>query len=143
MECENKEQESAEDLTGKLTKKLLEETCGFELPTIKGYFILLRVYVQPEEFIMTSTGEKTSIIKPDFFKQREKYQSTVGLVIDMGPVCYRSERLGKKNWANIGDWVFVDRTLCKQFSYNDVPLMIIEDESIMCTVPDPAKVKLF
>src|SRR5688572_6074931 len=97
IKSENKE------LAKVITKEFIEETVGFKLPNALGWYLLLRLMV-PDEYLRTKDGSKTSLILPDFYVERQKYQTCAALVVDIGQCAYSSPKHGKKPWVKIGDF---------------------------------------
>jgi hypothetical protein len=141
-------------------EKLITDLLGFKRPRPCNYFLLVKVYVRPDEvgsFLDPVTKEKKSFYLPKAITANDKFRSAVGLVLHMGPRAYQDghfveplyRRLIRKvfgRWmkpsiyqpsCRVGDWIYLPRHEGPQFNYRGVPMMILPDDKVYMTVEDP------
>lgn len=144
-------------------KRQIEDALGFEPLRVTGWQIAVKVFERPEDFheFVTETGERKVIYLPDTLTSHDKFINPVGLVINMGPDCYKGPafqgpmylRILRKffgrwmkpdtfvPWCKVGDWVIFHRNAGPQIKYRDHPVTIIEDKHILSVVACPSYVQ--
>lgn len=111
------------------------------LPRMAGAFIAVKIYIRPEE-LKTGTredGSEYTIYTPASVQQSDQYQSVTGLVVAMGPDCYKSDnhRKFRSRWCEVGDFVMIPRYETFQFMYRGVAMHAVYDDKIVAVIPDP------
>jgi co-chaperonin GroES (HSP10) len=119
--------------------KEITDYLGEGCPRADGYHFVLKVYV-PEQFHKTADGTLTSIAIPDSVREETVYKNIVGLVLDIGPDCYKPEKFKNFTKRDIGDWVIFPPNCGTLFYYDGVPLRFVPEENILAKVNDPSKV---
>jgi co-chaperonin GroES (HSP10) len=111
-----------------------EEIKKFDGYKVPGWRIAVRLYV---EVAMTKGG----IILPESVHQDQQYKACVGLVVKQATAAYldpRYEQTGK--WCEVGDWAVFPRHAGTQVNYKGLPLMLLQEDSIIGIVDNPADV---
>ena len=131
-------------------------------PCPPGVRLAVKVYVRPEEISVFTddNGEKKAIYLPKSSMSNDRYRSWVGLVLAMGPDCYRGPRF-EESWfvrlarvffnrlmpkrtkypyCKVGDWVVFPRNEGTQINYLGTPIQYILDDVVMDVVQDPRHV---
>lgn len=109
-----------------------------QLPRADGYHMVLKIFV-PEKFMKQADGTMSSIEIPEAVREDAIYRSMVGLVLHIGPDCYKPEKF--KNWTQrqVGDWVVFVPNSGSFIKYDDIPLRYVPEEHILGEAPDPSK----
>lgn len=97
---------------------------------LHGYRILVRP-LAPE------SKTKGGIILPDQFVDDLRYVCNVGKVLAMGDQCYnKKEDFGEEPWCKVGDYVTYPKLAqgSSVFELNGVPVVVINDSSVMMTL---------
>lgn len=122
-------------------------------PDPVGHFMLVAL---PEVEIRTAGG----IYIPETVSERERTASVVGTVIELGPDCYvdppphlpevppgtpitvlaARPRFPSGPWCKKGDTVLFSRYAGKRFTIEGVEFRMLNDDEIVATIPDGAKV---
>jgi hypothetical protein len=144
-------------------EKLITELLGFKRPRPVNYFLLVKIYVRPDEigsWVDPVTKQKKSFYLPQSISAHDKFRSAVGLVVHMGPRAYKDGhfveplymRLVRKvfgKWmkpsiyqpsCKVGDWIYIPRHEGPQINYRGVPMMILPDDKVYMVVEDPTYV---
>ncbi|MBC8159552.1 MAG: co-chaperone GroES [Alphaproteobacteria bacterium] len=101
------------------------------VPEPRGWRILIGI---PEIEEKTAGG----IIKAEMTKQTEQSSTVLGLVLDMGPLCYADkERFGDEPWCKIGDFVLIGAYKGVRFHVYGKEFRIINDDTVQAVVDDP------
>jgi co-chaperonin GroES (HSP10) len=101
------------------------------MPTPTGYRILVAL---PEADEKTDGG----IIKTADTKRIEEVGSICGLVIAMGPDCYKDEsRFPSGPYCKIGDWVMTRAYSGNRFFIDGTECRVLNDDSVEAIVQDP------
>lgn len=151
----------------KLAKELVAshlEELGFPrgTPCPPGVRLAVKVYVRPEEISVFTdeNGERKAIYLPKSVSTSDRYKSWVGLVIAMGPDCYKGHlfeepwlvrfariffdrwmpKRTKYPYCKVGDWVVFPRNEGTQIDYLGTPIQYILDSVVMDVVQDPRHV---
>jgi co-chaperonin GroES (HSP10) len=93
--------------------------------------VLVAIYVRPEK---TASG----IILTDKYRDEDKYQGKVGLVIKKGPMAF----VGEDEWfkgvsVEEGDWIIFRPSDGWQINVNGVPCRMLNDVSVKGKLPNP------
>lgn len=110
-----------------------------------GYWISVKLFVRPDELkqVIDADGKTQTIWLSPEVQKEDKYQTTVGLVIGLGPQAYRgkdrhgNERFPEGPWCRVGDWVEFHRGECAPKAFRGVAVGILADDRVMGIVPDP------
>jgi hypothetical protein len=112
-----------------------------DVPRPLGPQLLLKLYV-PEQQLRLKDGTRTSLFTTESAREEHIYQSLTGLVLALGPECYKADSF--KNWhqPTVGQWVVFRPNSGVRFNYKGVPLRFVYDDSVMAVVGDPSCVTL-
>lgn len=93
--------------------------------------VLVAIYVRPEK---TASG----IILTDKYRDEDKYQGKVGLVVKKGPIAFE----GNDDWfkgveVGVDDWVLFRPSDGWQVNVNGVPCRVLNDISVKGKLPNP------
>lgn len=121
----------ADDMIGNLTSHL-----GRTLPRPVGWKLLVAV---PDAEKTTEGG----IILPDIVHERERNASVAGMVVAMGPQCYKGNeaKYGPDPWCKVGDWVNIRAYSGTRFQWRNQLFLFINDDTIEGVVDDPREVR--
>jgi co-chaperonin GroES (HSP10) len=101
------------------------------MPVPTGYRILIAL---PEADETTEGG----IIKAAETKRVEEVASICGMVIAMGPDCYKDEqRFPSGPYCQIGQWVMMRSYSGTRFGIDGTEVRLINDDSVEAVVDDP------
>ena len=138
----DKNNKVAEDKENRFLKKIQEDaTNNIEhLPTDKvlerlpnptGWRILVLPY--------KGQGKtKGGILLTDETVQEQSYTTVTGLVLKMGPECYKDEnRFPNGPWCKKGDWIIFGRYAGSRFGIDGGEVRILNDDEIIAVVKDP------
>lgn len=128
-------------------KHIIDKELGFEPPIASGYQIFLKTFIRSMpvlkdddgNVLLDNKGNPKTLIIPEQILERDKWIACTGLVVAMGPLCYKDEKFkGSGPWCKIGDWVIFPRNSAKPFEYRGVSMMSIDDDRILGITPDPS-----
>lgn len=111
--------------------------------------LLIKIYIRPDELreITRDDGSKGVLYLPDTVRAEDKFNSCVGLVLQVGDEAYRGkDRHGEQRfpngpWARVGEWVAFSRSSGKRVTINGVACMVLYDDQIDGTTDDPTSVQ--
>jgi len=113
-------------------KKLeLDEEVTRKLPEPKGYKLLIAI---------PKLDEKTDggVIIPDKLKGMEEVASIIGLVIGMGPSCYKdNDKFPDGSYCKEGDFVIFRSYSGTRFKFKGEEFRLINDDTVEAVVDDP------
>ena len=70
--------------------------------------------------------------------ERQHIASQCGLVLAMGPDCYRDrERYSKGPWCKVGDWVIFARYAGSRIKIEGGEVRMLNDDEILATIKNP------
>ena len=93
--------------------------------------ILIRLYIKPNKV--------GSLYVPN---SKSVYEEMVGYVAKMGHCAFTGERYKEwGEWYKIGDWVAFPRHAGIRYTYKNLPVFSIMDDSPLLVVSDPRDVK--
>lgn len=119
----------------------VEENLGCPVPRMCGYKVAVKIYLKEEAGKFTDKdGKELTIVRPDVFKNEDKFRSCTGLVIGMGPDAYKGERFKNGAWCKIGDWVVIPRHAGMQYNYRGHTMHSVNDDAIDMVIEDPSHV---
>lgn len=109
------------------------DLAGDELPSVPGYFLLIRPVSVKQE-------TKGGIILPDSTHEDMAYLTTVGKVLAVGDLAYQDkEKFANGPWCKTGDYVCYGKHAGTKFRYKGHKLMLLFDDQVMMTVNDPTE----
>ena len=82
-------------------------------------------------------ARKSSLILPDSSKERDLWNSRLGLVLAMGPEAYEPSRFPYGPYCDVGDYIYFtrhDSSLCRINGHN---MAILNDDKCLTPVLDP------
>ena len=101
------------------------------MPHPTGYKILIAL---PESSDTTDGG----IAKAAETMRMEEIGSVCGLVVELGPDCYKDKsRFPGDPYCKEGDWVLMRSYSGTRFAVDETELRLINDDSVEATVEDP------
>ena len=127
-------------------KDFITEQLGYEPPRPCGYYLLVKLYIRPEEIktITDDSGNEIKLYAPDSVRTEDRYRTVCALVLAMGDDCYKGENYAHSGpWCKVGDWVVIPRNEGTQIVYNEHPVHLIPDDRILMVIPDPAIVRKY
>ena len=138
----DKNNKVAEDKENRFLKKIQEDaTSDIEhLPTDK----VLERLPNPTGWrllVLPYKGQgktKGGILLTDETIQEQSYTTVTGLVLKMGPDCYKDEnRFPNGPWCKKGDWIIFGRYAGSRFGIEGGEVRILNDDEIIAVVKDP------
>jgi co-chaperonin GroES (HSP10) len=138
----DKNNKVAEDKENRFLKKIQEDaTSDIEhLPTDK----VLERLPNPTGWrllVLPYKGQgktKGGILLTDETIQEQSYTTVTGLVLKMGPDCYKDEnRFPNGPWCKKGDWIIFGRYAGSRFGIDGGEVRILNDDEIIAVVKDP------
>jgi len=114
----------------KETKKeiTLEST---KLPKPTGWRLLVLPFKMKEK-------TKGGILITDDVIERSQVASTCGLVLEVGPDCYKDpERYPKGPWCKKGSWVIFARYAGSRMKIDGGEVRLLNDDEVLATVENP------
>jgi len=109
----------------------LNEKIARKLPEPKGYKLLIAI---------PKLDEKTDggVIIPDKLKGMEEVASIIGLVIGMGPSCYKDkDKFPDGPYCKEGDFVIFRSYSGTRFKFKGEEFRLINDDTVEAVVDDP------
>ena len=104
------------------------------LPKPTGWRILVLPF-QPKR--VTKGGVHIS----DTAAERQHVATVCGLVLDIGPDCYRDkERYPRGPWCKKGEWVMFARYAGSRFKIEGGEIRILNEDEILATIQDPEQI---
>ena len=77
----------------------------------------------------------------DTAAERQHVATVCGLVLDMGPDCYRDkERYPRGSWCKKGDWVMFARYAGSRFKIEGGEVRILNEDEVLATIQDPEQI---
>jgi co-chaperonin GroES (HSP10) len=112
-------------------KEAEEPRKAAQLPKPKGYKILIALPDPEKEFA-------GGIIKSAKTIQDEEVGSLVGMVLEMGPDCYKDPaRFPSGPYCSPGDWILMRSYSGTRFKVHGKEFRLINDDSVEAIVEDP------
>ena len=94
--------------------------------------IMIRLYIPPQT-------RSSGLIVPN---EMNVYSEITGYVAKIGSHCFTGplyEKWGK--WYKIGDWLAFPRHAGIRFTYNNLPVFVIDDDTPLGVISDPTKAR--
>ncbi len=102
-----------------------------KLPQPTGWRILVLPFKMKEK-------TKGGIIITDDVVERAQVASTCGLVLALGPDCYRDkERYPKGPWCKKGSWIIFARYAGSRIKIDGGEVRLLNDDEVLATVENP------
>jgi chaperonin GroES len=77
----------------------------------------------------------------DTAAERQHVATVCGLVLDIGPDCYRDkERYPRGAWCKKGDWVMFARYAGSRFKIEGGEIRILNEDEVLATIQDPEQI---
>ena len=115
----------------KPTKKKEVTTDTSKLPKPTGWRMLILPFKMKEK-------TKGGILITDDVVERAQVASTCGLVLAMGPDCYKDkERYPKGPWCKEGSWVIFARYAGSRIKIDGGEVRLLNDDEVLATVENP------
>ena len=122
------------ELVGVKTTKQKEQDLKAEsakLPVPTGWRILVLPFKQKEK-------TKGGILLADETVERSQVASTCGLVLRMGPDCYKDKkRYADGPWCKEGDWVMFARYAGSRIKIEGGEIRLLNDDEVLATIKNP------
>ena len=126
-----KEQSSILKPNNKLVGVKPSKTEEPKLPRPTGWRLLVLPFKMKEK-------TKGGVILAEDTLERQQVASQVGLVMAMGPQCYKDkERYPEGPWCKEKDWVMFARYAGSRFFIEGGEVRILNDDEILATILDP------
>jgi len=107
---------------------------AIHLPKPTGWRILVLPF-QPKR--VTKGGVHIA----DTAAERQHVATVCGLVLDIGPDCYRDkERYPRGPWCKKGEWVMFARYAGSRFKIEGGEIRILNEDEILATIQDPEQI---
>ena len=132
----------AEEKENRFLKKLQEDATGNieHLPTDK----VLERLPDPTGWrmlVLPYRGQgktKGGVLLTDETMQERSYTTVTGLVLQMGPDCYKDEtRYPNGPWCKVNDWIIFGRYAGSRFGIEGGEVRILNEDEIIAVVKDP------
>lgn len=113
-------------------KQLIDALGDLDSIILPNNQVLIAIYMRPEKTV-------SGIYLTDKYKDEDKWQGKVGLVVKMGPVAFQDDDNYQFNGfqAEIGDWVMVRPTDGWPFLIGETPCRMVQDADIKGIVSEP------
>ena len=72
--------------------------------------------------------------------ERQQVASQVGLVMAMGPDCYKDKDRFQEPWCKVGDWVIFARYAGSRIEIEGGEVRLLNDDEVLATVQDPTDI---
>ena len=126
-----KEQSSILTPNNKLVGVKPSKTEEPKLPKPTGWRLLVLPFKMEEK-------TKGGIVLAETTLERQQVASQVGLVMAMGPQCYKDkERYPEGPWCKVGDWVIFARYAGSRIEIEGGEIRLLNEDEILATVKDP------
>jgi co-chaperonin GroES (HSP10) len=120
------QEDATKDIQHLPTEKVLER-----LPDPTGWSMLVLPY--------KGQGKtKGGVILTDETMQERGYTTVTGLVLKLGPDCYKDkERFPNGPWCKVNDWIIFGRYAGSRFGIEGGEVRILNEDEIIAVVKDP------
>ena len=118
------------DLIGVKKSEKKEETKG-KIPKPTGWRIMVLPFKMKEK-------TKGGIVLAETTLERQQVASQVGLVLAMGPQCYKDkERYPEGPWCKVNDWVMFARYAGSRVKIEGGEIRMLNDDEVLATIDSP------
>ena len=101
------------------------------LPELPGFHVLIKP-------VSVKSKTKGGILLTDQHMEERGYTTVTGLVLKMGPDCYKDEeRFPNGPWCKKNDWIIFGRYAGSRFGIEGGEVRILNDDEIIAVVKDP------
>ena len=81
---------------------------------------------------------KGGVILAENTLERQQVASQVGLVLAMGPQCYKDkERYPEGPWCKVNDWVMFARYAGSRIKIDGGEMRLLNDDEVLATIDSP------
>lgn len=102
--------------------------------------ILWRLLVMP---VKPKEKSKGGIVIPVQAQDAQRYLNYIGRVVACGELAFKTERFeGDSHLPKLGDYVVYSRYTGQPMTYKGVKLLILNDDEVLGTVPDPEALQI-
>jgi chaperonin GroES len=116
------------ELVGVKKSEEKEET---KLPKPTGWRLLVLPFKMKEK-------TKGGIVLAETTLERQQVASQVGLVMAMGPDCYKDkERYSDGPWCKVNDWVMFARYAGSRIKIDGGEMRLLNDDEVLATIDSP------
>lgn len=98
-------------------------------PRVGGYQIMVKINIAEKS--------KGGILLPETVQYLEKYRSSVGRVVAMGPDAYKGERFKSGPWCKLGDWVVFPKHEGHTTTFRKFPVQVFSDDRVLFCINTP------
>jgi chaperonin GroES len=110
-------------------KEVTEESTKLPMPT--GWRLLVLPFKMKEK-------TKGGIVLAETTLERQQVASQCGLVLKMGPDCYKDkERYAEGPWCKVGDWVVFARYAGSRMKIEGGEIRLLNDDEVLATIKNP------
>ena len=121
-EQDKKENKKQEDLSNKESSKLPKPT---------GWRLLVLPFKMKEK-------TKGGLVLAETTLEKQQVASQVGLVMAMGPQCYKDEeRYPEGPWCKVKDWVMFARYAGSRIKIDGGEMRLLNDDEVLATIDSP------
>ena len=111
--------------------KKSEEKKEIKLPKPTGWRLLVLPFKMKEK-------TKGGIVLAETTLERQQVASQVGLVMAMGPDCYKDkERYSDGPWCKVNDWVMFARYAGSRVKIEGGEIRMLNDDEVLATIDSP------
>jgi chaperonin GroES len=111
--------------------KKSEEKEEIKLPKPTGWRLLVLPFKMKEK-------TKGGIVLAETTLERQQVASQVGLVMAMGPDCYKDkERYSDGPWCKVNDWVMFARYAGSRIKIDGGEMRLLNDDEVLATIDSP------
>ena len=115
----------------KKSEKKSEEKEEIKLPKPTGWRLLVLPFKMKEK-------TKGGIVLAETTLERQQVASQVGLVMAMGPDCYKDkERYSDGPWCKVNDWVMFARYAGSRIKIDGGEMRLLNDDEVLATIDSP------
>ena len=115
----------------KKSEKKSEEKEETKLPKPTGWRLLVLPFKMKEK-------TKGGIVLAETTLERQQVASQVGLVMAMGPDCYKDkERYSDGPWCKVNDWVMFARYAGSRIKIDGGEMRLLNDDEVLATIDSP------
>ena len=110
-------------------KEVTEESTKLPMPT--GWRLLVLPFKMKEK-------TKGGLVLAETTIERQQVASQVGLVLAMGPQCYKDkERYPEGPWCKVNDWVMFARYAGSRIKIDGGEMRLLNDDEVLATIDSP------
>ena len=119
------------ELVGVKKEKDLSKEDSHKLPQPTGWRLLVLPFKMKEK-------TKGGLIIAETAIERQQVASQTGLVLRMGPDCYKDkERYANGPWCKEGDWVMFARYAGSRIKIEGGEIRMLNDDEVLATIKNP------